>query len=372
MELILPEVIDNYKKNGQVSLDKSTQFYTNNQNIPEYLYNVDQGFTEIVLDKNAYYAYRHDEGQAKYYLVRDQTEFEEWEDLLEIIAVCGFVISVGASFILGLMMASKIIAPVRCLTQQVRDHEKLIKGTPTLASNYPDDEIGSLAKAFDTTIGMLNNALEREAFFTSDVSHELRTPLMAIKSSCDILVAKNSLDTFTAQRIGMIAKAVDEMQSLVETFLALARRQDLPMKENSLHKIVEDEMQTWGKLASEQQLHFVLHDEVSSDNRGRQYPEVLLRTILNNLIRNAVQHARQGYITLLLTERGFEVHDTGTGVSEKDRERIFYPYYRGELSPQDNLGLGLSLVKRICERMHWQISLEDNQPHGCKFLVDLQ
>jgi len=353
-------------------LDKSTKFYTGDQILPGYLKGLQPGFTEIVLDDHAYYVYMVEDGNESFYLVRDQTTFEEREKTLDMIVLGGFLLSIVISLALGLVMVNQVIAPVRRLTHQVRDREKLINGTPSLAGDYPDDEVGSLAKAFDTTIGMLQEALHRESLFTGDVSHELRTPLMVIKSSCDLLIEKDDLDGYSRQRIGMICKAADEIRELVEAFLTLARGHDTNLGTASLAAVVQAGLSEWEQLAAEQGLVFELHDDPEASNRATAgHPEILLRTVLNNLVRNAVHHTASGKIVLSLHADGFTLCDTGSGIASAEKSLVFQPYYRGTASKRNGMGLGLSLVQRICDREQWTIRLEDNQPHGCCFTVTL-
>ena len=371
MAQLMPKAITAHRNHQPQGFDRSLSFFTGGKDLPGYLQTAGPGFTEIVLDSQAFYAYRYDDGPASYYLVKDQSDFERWENRLEFTAFCGFVASVAASIGLGLLMVKRIIEPVRRLTYQVRDREKLINGTPPLASDYANDEVGALANAFDVTIAMLHQTLQRESLFTSDVSHELRTPLMVIKSSCDILMAKNNVDDFTRQRILMIAKATGEMQTLVDAFLALARRRETPLQKASLGDIVREEVESWTELAKAKQIAFIVRDEATGQVLERQYPEVMLRTVLSNLVRNAIHHTTEGEVALQLTAQGFVLSDSGPGIPGKDRGQVFQPFYRGEISHPDSLGLGLSLVQRICEREHWNIALEDNQPRGCRFIVHL-
>ena len=96
---------------------------------------------------------------------------------------------------------------------------------------------------------------------------------------------------------------------------------------------------------------------------------VLLRTVLNNLIRNAFHHTLQGQVSLEVTAHGVDVRDTGPGLSAEEKSQVFNPDYRGTATHSSSLGLGLSLVQRICEREHWSLSLQDNQPSGCRFVL---
>ena len=98
----------------------------------------------------------------------------------------------------------------------------------------------------------------------------------------------------------------------------------------------------------------------------------MLRTVINNLVRNAIYHTVEGGITLVARPTGFTVCDTGPGISKTDKESIFKPFYRGESGSQHGLGLGLSLVQRICQKEQWAVSVSDNHPNGCCFKVSFK
>ncbi|HFL2028224.1 TPA: ATP-binding protein [Pseudomonas aeruginosa] len=102
-----------------------------------------------------------------------------------------------------------------------------------------------------------------------------------------------------------------------------------------------------------------------------QFNAPLLRAVMGNLLRNATHYTDAGSITLTLDEHGFSVEDTGAGVPEEQRERIFMPFVRGSSSSGrgEGLGLGLSLVKRICAAEGWSVTLSAVEPHGCRFEV---
>ncbi|MNM99386.1 Sensor histidine kinase TmoS [compost metagenome] len=93
--------------------------------------------------------------------------------------------------------------------------------------------------------------------------------------------------------------------------------------------------------------------------------------MLGNLLRNAWHYTDSGHIRLALGAAGFVVEDSGEGIPEALRESVFEPFVRGNRERGDGLGLGLSLVKRICEHEGWQIRLQSAQPHGCRFEVRL-
>jgi signal transduction histidine kinase len=312
------------------------------------------------------------EKEVPFYLVQEQTNLERHENILEITVVAGFFLSVVASLILGIMMSRRIIAPVRKLTEQVNNREKLLLDAPPLSSGYANDEVGRLATSFDRTISMLQQSLQRETLFTSDVSHELRTPLMVIKSSCDLLIEKNQLDEYSRQRINTISKAAREIQELVDAFLTLARGNATEQARATIASIIQGDLEGWQQQSEAKGICFSLQDQTTGqEDRDKLFPVAMLRTVLNNLIRNAIHHTAEGEITLVVQPTGFEICDTGPGISTSDKQSIFKPFYRGESGSRNGLGLGLSLVQRICQREQWSITVNDNTPAGCCFSVTL-
>ena len=367
-------LLEDYRKGRELRLDEGEAFFPAGPDLPEYLCAIPEGYTEIVLKESdsAYHVFHQVEGTTSYFLVKDQTDFEKAEILLKRVVGGGFVLSVVASLVIGVVMVRQVIAPMRKLTEQVALREDLQSVPPSLASEYADDEVGALAKAFDATFIGLHQALVREALFTSDVSHELRTPLMVIQSTCEVLAAGKELDDHSRQKIEAIRRAVKDIKSLIEAFLALARGKDNQTETATLKAVVQEEFPNWERMAMRKGNRLLLLEETGSPaQREPLYPAVLLRTVMDNLVRNAVYHTAGGDIFLALKTGGFEVRDTGSGIAADEMQKVFQPDYRGPDSPREGLGLGLSLVQRICEREHWTVALEQNQPRGCCFRVNL-
>jgi signal transduction histidine kinase len=369
---ILNVMVD-YKQGQVPRLDLGTQLYSGTEDLPYYLLNLEPGFSEVENERRSFYVMMQKEKETPFYLVQDQTAIEHHESILKVTVIAGFFLSVIASLILGMMMARRIIAPVRRLTSQVHNREKLLLDAPPLSSDYADDEVGTLAKTFDRTIRMLQQALQRETLFTSDVSHELRTPLMVIKSSCDLLIAKDQLDDYSRQRINTISKAAREIQELVDAFLTLARGKETEQERAPLSSIIRGSLEEWQQQAGAKGISFNVEDHVlGHEARLELFPVAMLRTVLNNLVRNAIHHTSEGGITLAVHAKGFELRDTGSGISAIDKASIFKPFYRGESRSRNGLGLGLSLAQRICQRERWTIAVSDNKPNGSCFAVTLK
>lgn len=350
-------------------LAANSQFFAPDQ-IPAQFANLGEGFSEIVADNAAYYVYSRTINGQQYLLVQEQYEFEAREQALFNAVLAGFLLSVLAAWGLGRLMARRVMAPVSRLARQVRHRDQLLSLAPPLAPEYADDEIGHLAAAFDSTLGKLRETLERERLFSSDVSHELRTPLMIIASSCELLEA-NDLPSRQREKVARIARAAEEMRDLVQTFLLLARArpEDSALEAGgSLSQVAEEQRSRWQPQMLDKGLAFELRIEATDEAR---YHLTLLRSVMSNLLRNALHYTESGWVRLTLEDGGFRVEDSGVGIPEDQHEQMFQPFVRGPLARGEGLGLGLSLVKRICAHQGWRIRVSSLAAGGSCFQVRL-
>lgn len=336
--------------------------------LPAWLAGVRSGFQEIDRGGDEFHVLAREADGTLYVLVQDPDEFERRESVLYGVVAAAFILSMLSAWGLGLLMARRVIAPVIRLSGQVQHRERLLSAAP-LAADYPPDEVGCLAAAFDAALDQLRRALERERFFTSDVSHELRTPLMVIASSCDLMLARGVGDPKQLEQVRRIQAACAEMQELVDTFLRLARTpgDGSEEAEATLAQLAAEQVDRLRPEAAGRGLELSL---VKEGEDGGRYPTPLLRAILSNLLRNAIHYTDEGHVRLVLRVGGFSVCDSGAGIPPEQRESVFRPFVRGDRSRGDGLGLGLSLVQRICRRQGWHIRLDGNPAGGCEFRVD--
>lgn len=342
--------------------------------LPAWLQGYGPGFHEIIHDGMEYETLFSEHGPTRYVLLLDQEDFERHERTTFLIVGAGFLLSALTALVLGLLTARRVIAPVVRLAGQVQHRDQLLPLAPPLAPDYPADEVGQLAAAFDSTLGQLRQALQRETLFTSDVSHELRTPLMVIASSCELLLEELPVGSREHTQLLRLHRSCGEMRELIETFLWLARgasgRNPLA-SDTTLAAVAEEQRERWAQEAAQRGLAFHLEGAAAHPD-APHYPAPLLRAVMSNLLRNALHYTDRGSVRLTLHADGFDVADTGAGIPEAERLDIFRPFIRGSTSRGDGIGLGLSLVQRICSQQGWQVSLEANPGGGCLFRVNLQ
>lgn len=341
--------------------------------LPKDLRHLEPGFHEVFRGPLSYHAMVEVVDGRRYVLLQDQSDFEEREQVLFAVVLVGFVLALALAVFLGWVLARRVMAPVVRLARQVRHRDQLLGLAPPLAPDYASDEVGELAVAFDATLGRLRQALTRERMFTSDVSHELRTPLMVLASSCELLLDNPELDQRARAQVERIARACEEMRDLVQTFLMLARtqREDASMTPKiGVGQAAEQLLALWRKPIEGKGLKLVVntHEDVSQE----RYNATFLLAVMGNLLRNALHYTDSGFIALTLQANGFRVEDSGVGIPEEKREAMFQPFVRGNEQRGEGLGLGLSLVQRICENQGWTVNLSPMEPHGCRFSVVLK
>ena len=354
-------------------LDAQTRFFSTalpDYPLPEGFATLPEGFTEVVRGDEAYYVYVRDLDGERYVLMEDQNEFEERENALFKTVLAGFLLSVLGAWLLGRLMAHKVMAPVSRLANQVRHRDQLHPLAPPLALQYVDDEVGHLAAAFDSTLGQLRQTLERERLFTADVSHELRTPLMVVLGACELLAG--DLPERSRRQAERIQRAAEEMQALVDTFLLLARarpdQQEVFGGSAGLADVAREQSERWGPPMREKGLAF---EVVREGDDQQTYNHTLLGTVMSNLLRNALHYTEHGQVRLVLEHGGFRVEDTGVGIPVDQQERMFQPFVRGAEGRGEGLGLGLSLVRRICAHQGWTVEVHGREPCGSCFAVRL-
>jgi signal transduction histidine kinase len=370
--LLLEENADNWSHRPE----KDELFFASdgvgNMALPPDLAQLHSGFQEIHRGSDAYYAMVKVVNDRKYVLLRGQQGFDERERLLFIVVIVGFVLSVALSIVLGLLLARRVMAPVARLALQVRHRDQLLDVAPPLAPDYATDEVGELAGSFDEALGQLRSALSREKLFTSDVSHELRTPLMVLASSSELLLENPGLDSRSHAQVSRISRASSAMRQLVETFLLLARAQGPASTQgglSDLKTVAEDLLEIWRKPIEEKGLTLIYTPDLAG---AGQYNQTFLHSVMGNLLRNAWHYTDSGFIQLTLLPDGFRVEDSGIGIPEEKRQAMFQPFVRGDEQRGEGLGLGLSLVQRICLSQGWRVTLTGREPNGCRFEVALK
>ena len=239
-----------------------------------------------------------------------------------------------------------------------RDPERL---APLDPEQVPREAQG-LVRALNSLLQRLDVALVRERRFVADAAHELRTPISALKVHADnARLAQDADDREDSQRL--LAESVTRVERLIAQLLSLSgaggvggARQRTRLSLDALARTEIDELRPLAE-RKRQTLQADLDDvQVSGD-------EFALGLLVRNLVENAVRYTPDGgTVAVRVSHDGahavLEVEDSGPGIPDADRERVFDPFYRRLGSGQAGSGLGLAIAREVLAAHRGTIELD--------------
>lgn len=201
---------------------------------------------------------------------------------------------------------------------------------------------------------------ERLDTFATVVSHDLRNPLNVATGHLGLVRGECN-----NEHIEAVNNAHDRMEELIENLLAFAREGE-EVTETSLVSIAELSKSCWQTVETNNASLVV---EATTQVRGDRSR---IEQVLENLFRNAVEHGGESVtITVgdLPNKNGFFVHDTGPGIPETEREKVFDAGYS---TNESGIGFGLSIVREIVEAHGWEIQITEAPGGGAQFEIITQ
>lgn len=301
-----------------------------------------------------------DRGGSRYFLLFDtQKQHERETEFLHYLLWFAVLMTLASSGG-GFWLAARIITPVTRLAREVGQAEPgdSILSLDELARL---DEVGELARAFDRYRSRMLEFVARENYFTADVSHELRTPLAIVQGTVEVLEHDKTLTDKQRERVERIRRAAQDMIDLSSALLLLGReyRPAADAPPCYVSEVVETCADKHRHLIKNRPIRL----ELELVNEPYLYVErPLLEVVVGNLLRNAFFNTQSGVVTLRLETARLTIRDTGFGMSAEVLERIFERHFKGAEST--GAGVGMSLVKRICDRYGWRVSIESRPGEG--------
>jgi signal transduction histidine kinase len=271
---------------------------------------------------------------------------------------------------LAYWLSGLLVRQVGSLARQVKDLRSGAASAIDPAS-YDEREVAGLAEAVNDYHRRMAAMVEREKEFTANVSHELRTPLTRIRTSCELLEpVAGALDAKSRRRLLQIEQAAEDMHALVECLLALARDETgtvgPPVR---LAELVGAIVERYAERLEKQAVRIVV--DVAADACIHANAPAL-GIVLSNLVDNALRHTEDGEIRVTYRDGTLSVDDTGSGIAADALPHVFERFYRAPGGRGDGFGIGLAIVKKICERCGWQIEVHSAEGVGTHVLLGLK
>ncbi|TZF90111.1 sensor histidine kinase [Cognatilysobacter lacus] len=297
--------------------------------------------------------------KAWFFIAYDTTQSERAKQRFNEQLTVVVILFTALSLLVGWWSASRVMSPVLELAQRLKRSRSGLTGP--LANDFADDEVGQLAAALDDYSARLTEVVQRDREFNADVSHELRTPLAVIRGAIELLLAKSDLDEKTRSRLMRIQRAEQQCTDLISALLLLSRN-ERGQGTTDVARVAEQLLdahraQLGGKPVA-------LRVE---GNAGLMVDasEAAVTVALNNLIGNAVKYTLEGEVVVRLLPQSVEVVDSGPGLSPEDAARLFERGYRGtHAGHSQGGGIGLSIVRRLCELYGWDVRVAPGAVRG--------
>ena len=237
-------------------------------------------------------------------------------------------------------------------------------------------ELNKLGISYNNMLERLSDAFEIQRQFTANAAHELRTPLALMQVQLDLYNSAThpGNDADTLQTIKMVTEQNDKLNRMVKTLLDMSELQSVGRDDKIiLDAIVEEVLADLEPLAVEKNIKLIGKCEdatmIGSD--------ILIYRLVYNLVENAIKYNHPlGQVTVTAYQRNkhvyLSVEDTGSGIPNELRERVFEPFFRVDKSRSRELGgvgLGLALVREIVRVHDGSICIKSGKTGGTIFEV---
>ena len=291
---------------------------------------------------------------------------------LIISAVLALLGGVATYFISG-----HALRPIRELSDKIEKVQAQNLADSRIEENQVK-ELNQLSVSYNRMLERLSAAFEIQRQFTANAAHELRTPLALMQVQLDLYHSNShpDNDADTVQMIKMVTEQNDRLNKMVKTLLDMSELQTVGRDDEIiLDALVDEVLEDLEPLAEGKNIRLIGKCKditmVGSD--------ILIYRLVYNLVENAIKYNHSGGQVTVTADRKenhvyLSVEDTGAGIPEELKERVFEPFFRVDKSRSRELGgvgLGLALVREIVRVHDGSITVKSNPSGGTIFEVVL-
>lgn len=331
--------------------------------LPATVRELPAGTHEIIIDGREIHVAIAPIGTARLYRVYNFNIYEKhFKEIIDALMLGTGVFSLLTIW-LSFGLSGLLVRQVAGLAQQVKTL-RLGESAPIHPGKYDETELVGLVDAFNDYHQRMADVMAREKEFTGNVSHELRTPLTTIKTSCELLEEDTAISGKSRARLQQIERAADNMRDLANALLMLAREDSArDVEPVALANMIETSLTPFADRLTRKDLE-------ATNHVGRELCVVANRSalaiVLSNLIDNAVRHTDHGRVQLRYADGWLHIEDTGPGIPAHALPRVFDRFYQAgpPRTAAPGVGLGLSIVKKICDRYGWSIRIDSEPEKG--------
>ncbi len=289
----------------------------------------------------------------------------------------GLPIAVCVAVAGGFVLVRRALKPVDNLSQKAAaiTQHSLSERLPVMRTG---DELERLSVSLNLMISRLEDAINSSKQFVADASHELRTPLAVLRGELENLAQDAQLKPQTRETLGSSLEEVDRLAEIVEGLLALSRLDTGEARAEwvrfDLAALVATTADQMSLLAEDKHITVVCD---SSERVMIEGDQARLKQVVVNLLDNAIKYTPNGgRIKLKITQEDgnavLDVADDGIGIPPEALPHVFKRFFRVDGSrsrDQGGAGLGLSIVKSICDAHGARVEVSSTPGQGSRFRI---
>jgi len=376
LELEAEAFISQYKLDKSFPLPRTRNLigYLSNVNsemkLPDSIKELSPGlYPEIKMSgrENTVPVYVKDFDNKRLYLVFEGGNIDRLVGVFGLIPMSILLILIYTSSWIAYKLTWRAASPVLSLARNLRDSEPENLSLDVSTKNLSGDT-KELAEALEEYAKRIDVFVERERQFTADISHELRTPMTIIDGAAQFLEAESSISKKGLDRVKMIRRACSDMNDFSSAFFLLAREQN-PTSDNiqtNVTDIIEKQVIKFDALidSSKINLDIDIKNNLVVDTHSKA-----LEIIVGNILGNAIKYTENGSIVIAVKGSSVIVSDTGIGIPEEILPDLFKRHIRGRGLSQAGEGIGLAIVKRLCDQYHWDIKIKNKTEGGITVIL---
>ncbi len=286
-------------------------------------------------------------------------------------------IMIGLCVVVAVVTTNIIVAPMKKLASDAVDNDSVTTSYPELKPiadmlNERSRNIKVQMTEIKAEKELVEKATVSKDEFISNVTHEMNTPLTSIHGYAELLDAGGMTDEQKATAYKTILAQSERLTNLIACIINYSEidSDDLPAYDVDFSALARETLCALKPEADKRNVSIVenIDDGVIIPSRHERLSE-----LFGNLVRNAIKYNKDGgKVIVTLNRNNLIVEDTGIGIADENKDKVFSRFFTVDKShggKNGGFGLGLAVVKKICRKSGWKLSLDSTLGEGSKFTV---
>jgi signal transduction histidine kinase len=329
-------------------------------------------YDETTIADRSVTALIRDVGPVRIYMSIDLTEQESDEASMFKWALLAFVVGVGILSWAIWWLSGRMLRPVTDLAAAIDlvapDERKQHIAIPENSVS----EIATIARALNRYFERLDAFVVRETAFIDNVSHELRTPIAIIAGAAELIESDTGLSDAGRRPLARIRQTTADVEELISALLVLAKAPGSLRNSGEtcrLERLVPEIVDAHEHLRKGKVLQMKLGELTPS---RLDVSAQIAQIAIANILRNAIENTDMGRIEVCIRPAGVvRIQDSGKGMSPEEIGKAYTAQARHANAPTGN-GIGLQLIRHICEHLDWVLEIASDQGHGTLVVLDMR